>query len=71
MAAELHFDCDLNALHAPLERPNRKTVSKGRKQTNFTIAIPRLRTRLISCRVDYTCFTPLQKRSSFRDISFV
>jgi hypothetical protein len=30
-----------------------------------------LRTHLISCRVDYTCFAPLQARSSFRDISLV
>jgi hypothetical protein len=77
-AADLRFDCDLNT---PLENILSKQGQQSEKINQLYDCNSGLRTHLISCRVDHTCFpmcaipskkkTSLQMRSSFRDISLV
>jgi hypothetical protein len=52
-SAHLHFDCDLNA---PLENILSKQGQQSEKTNQLHDCNSTLRTHLISCRVDYTCF---------------
>jgi hypothetical protein len=50
MAADLHFECDLNA-------PLKNTLSQQSEKANqLHDGNSARRTHLISCRVDHTCF---------------